>query len=56
MSGYATGKHTAGYADNETHLDVLIIGAGAAGLSVAAAAAEAHAALREQRRALDGRR
>jgi cation diffusion facilitator CzcD-associated flavoprotein CzcO len=35
MSGYATEKHTAGYADNETHLDVLIIGAGISGVNAA---------------------
>ena len=37
MNGHATTieKHTAGYADNETHLDVLIIGAGISGVNAA---------------------
>jgi hypothetical protein len=38
MNGHATttaNGHTAGYADNETHLDVLIIGAGISGVNAA---------------------
>lgn len=35
MNGHATEKHTAGYADNETRLDVLIIGAGISGVNAA---------------------
>ena len=38
MNGHvttATEKHTAGYADDETHLDVLIIGAGISGINAA---------------------
>ncbi|XPS78181.1 hypothetical protein M3J09_010197 [Ascochyta lentis] len=37
MNGHTTttSRHTAGYADNETHLDVLVIGAGISGVNAA---------------------